>query len=231
MPMNLGEIDTGSTGAFILSIIPPLLRGLLMTLQMTFAGFALALVLGLIFAVFKTSKINLLRWLTTGVVEFIRNTPLLIQLFFLYFVLPNYGVLLPTFLTGAVALGLHYATYTSEVYRAGLEAVPRGQREAAVALNLSPLRAFFNIILPQAVPRIIPALGNYFISMTKDVAILSTITVLELLTVAQTIGDRTFRYLIPLSMVGLIYLLLTLAASTLVAWLDRRLPKGGIELR
>ena len=118
---------------------------------------------------------------------------------------------------------MQYSAYTSEVYRAGLEAITRGQNEAARALNLSPTRTFTHIILPQAIPRIIPALGNYLVSIMKDVPVLSVVTVLEMLNVAKIIGDRTFNYLIPLSMVGGLYLILTLLASAGVRYLDIKL--------
>jgi polar amino acid transport system permease protein len=154
-----------------------------------------------------------------------------VQLFFLYYVLPDYGVVLPAFLTGALALGVQYSAYTSEVYRAGMESVPRGQIEAARALDLSPARIFRVIVLPQAVPRIVPALGNYLVSIMKDVPVLSVVSVLEMLGVAKIIGDRTFNYLIPLSMVGGLYLVLTIVASTGVRYLDTRLPKRGLPLR
>src|SRR5690606_9800821 len=113
--------------------------------------------------------------------EFLRDTPLLVQLFFLYYVLPEYGILLPAFLTGALALGLQYSAYMSEVYRAGIESVTHGQTEAARALDLSPLRTFTVVILPQAIPRIVPALGNYLVSIMKDVPVLSVVSVLEML--------------------------------------------------
>ena len=150
---------------------------------------------------------------------------LLIQLFFLYYVLPEYGLTLPAFMTGALALGIQYSAYTAEVYRAGIEAVAKGQHEASRALNLKGSRTFTHIVLPQAIPRIIPAMGNYLVSIMKDVPVLSVVTVLEMLSVAQIIGDRTFNYLIPLSMVGGIYLIMTLVAAAGVRWLDQALPK------
>jgi len=165
------------------------------------------------------------------ITEFIRDTPLLVQLFFLYYVLPEYGLVLPAFLTGALALGLQYSAYTSEVYRAGIESIARGQTDAARALDLSALRTFSVIIVPQAIPRIIPALGNYLVSIMKDVPVLSVVSVLEMLNVAKIIGDRTFNYLIPLSMVGGLYLIMTLLASAGVRYLDMRLPKQGLPLR
>jgi polar amino acid transport system permease protein len=223
--------DTSSTWAFALSILPILLQGMIVTLEATILGFFIAAILGLIFAVLRGVPSRLISWPTIFIVEFFRDTPLLIQLYFLYFVLPDYGLLLPAFMTGAVALGIQYSAYTSEVYRAGLEAVDRGQGEAARALNLPTAHTFIKVVLPQAVPRIIPALGNYLISIMKDVPVLSVVTVVEMLNVAKIIGDRTFQYMVPLTMVGALYLVLTLLASYLVRTLDVRLPKQGIPLK
>ncbi|TCT27474.1 ectoine/hydroxyectoine ABC transporter permease subunit EhuD [Martelella mediterranea] len=216
---------------FALSILPMLLRGLVVTIEASLLGFVVAMVLGLALAALKGVRYRLISWPATILTEFIRGTPLLIQLYFLYFVLPEYGILLPAFLTGALALGLQYSAYTSEVYRAGLSAVPEGQREAAVALDLPTGRTFSHVILPQAVPRIIPALGNYLVSIMKDVPVLSVVTVLEMLNVARIIGDQTFNYMVPLSMVGGLYLILTLLSSSLVQLIDKKLPKQGIPLR
>jgi polar amino acid transport system permease protein len=225
------EWDISSPGAFALSILPILLRGLWVTVQATLLGFVVALILGLVLALLKAAPLRVIRWPAGVITEFLRDTPLLAQLFFLYYVLPDYGIILPAFMTGALALGLQYSAYTSEVYRAGLEAVARGQREAARALNLTASRSFTHIILPQALPRIVPALGNYLVSIMKDVPVLSVVTVLEMLNVARIIGDRTFNYLIPLSMVGGLYLIMTLIASAGVRALDRHLPQHGVPLK
>jgi polar amino acid transport system permease protein len=223
--------DTSSGWAFASSILPILLHGLLITLAATVVGFFVAAVLGLLLAALKGARSKLISWPARIVTEFLRDTPLLIQLFFLYYVLPDYGLVLPAFLTGALALGVQYSAYTSEVYRAGLESIARGQTEAAHALDLSPLRTFRIIVLPQALPRIIPAMGNYLVSIMKDVPVLSVVSILEMLNVAKIIGDRTFDYMIPLSMVGGLYLILTLAASAGVRYLDTYLPKQGLPLR
>ncbi|HET7412454.1 MAG TPA: ectoine/hydroxyectoine ABC transporter permease subunit EhuD [Pararhizobium sp.] len=223
--------DTSSEAAFAASIFPILLIGMLVTIEATILGFFIAMILGLILAVLKAAPTRFISWPARFITEFFRDTPLLVQLFFLYYVLPYYGIVLPAFLTGAIALGVQYSAYTSEVYRAGLEAVARGQKEASRALNLRSTRTFTHIILPQAVPRIVPALGNYLVSIMKDVPVLSVVTVLEMLNVAKIIGDRTFDYLVPLSMVGAIYLVLTLVASAGVRYLDTHLPKRGIPLR
>ena len=225
------EWDLSSPLAFAISILPILLTGMVVTIQATVVGFLVALVLGLVWAVLKSAPARIIAWPAKALIEFIRDTPLLVQLFFLYYVLPEYGIVLPAFMTGALALGIQYSAYTSEVYRAGLEAVGADQREAARALNLSSARTFTHIIVPQAVPRIVPAMGNYLVSIMKDVPVLSVVTVLEMLNVAKIVGDRTFDYLVPLSMVGAIYLILTLVASTGVRLLDTWLPKQGIPLK
>ena len=225
------EWDTSNGWLFAVSILPILLRGLVVTIQATVVGFLVAAILGLILAALKSAGSRLISWPARAISEFLRDTPLLVQLFFLYYVLPEYGILLPAFMTGALALGVQYSAYMSEVYRAGLESVARGQTEAARALDLSPLRTFGIIILPQAIPRIIPALGNYLVSIMKDVPVLSVVSVLEMLRVAQIIGDRSFHYVVPLSMVGILYLMLTLVASAGVRYLDTRLPKQGLPLK
>ncbi len=223
--------DTSSNSAFAWSILPILLKGMVVTLQATVVGFFVAAVLGLILAGLKSVRLKLISWPAYFITEFLRDTPLLVQLFFLYYVLPDYGIVLPAFMTGALALGVQYSAYLSEVYRAGLESVTPGQTEAARSLDLSPVRIFTAIVLPQAIPRIIPAMGNYLVSIMKDVPILSVVAVLEMLNVARIIGDRTFNYLIPLSMVGALYLIMTLVASAAIRRLDMKLPKEGIPLR
>src|SRR5690625_707208 len=196
--------DTSINLAFAWSILPILLKGMIVTLEATLLGFFVAAIIGLILAGLKSVRLKIISWPAYFITEFIRDTPLLVQLFFLYYVLPEYGLVLPAFMTGALALGLQYSAYTSEVYRAGIESIHNGQTEAARALDLSAWRIFIIIILPQSIPRIIPALGNYLVSIMKDVPVLSVVSVLEMLNVAKIIGDRTFNYMIPLSMVGLL---------------------------
>ena len=209
--------------AFAWSVLPILLRGLLVTLQATVAGFAIAAVLGLLLAMLKAARWRAVAWPARLISEFLRDTPLLVQLFFLYYVLPDYGLVLPAFLTGALALGLQYSAYLSEVYRAGLQAVPLGQRQAAWALGLSPMTGFRHVVLPQALARIVPALGNYLISISKDVPLLGVVAVLEMLNVARIIGDRSYDYFTPLTMAGLIYLVLSLVSAALVRRLEHKL--------
>lgn len=223
--------DLAGPLAFALSILPILGIGLIVTIEATVLGFGIALVLGLVLALLRRVRARAIAWPIAVVIEFIRDTPLIVQLYFLYFVLPKYGVVLPAFLTGAIALGVQYSAYTSEVYRAGLDAIGRAQWEASTALNLGRLRIYRDVIIPQAIPRIIPALGNYLVSMMKDTPILSTITVVEMLDLAKVIGDRTFRYFVPLTLVGAIFLLLTIVCSAGIRRLEASLPKTGIPLR
>lgn len=225
------EWDTTTWITYTTSILPIILIGLTVTLKAAAAGFAIALILGLVFALLRRSRVKLISWPTAIVVEFLRDTPLLVQLFFLYYVLPEFGIVLPAFLTGALALGLQYAAYTSEVYRGGMEAVHHGQWEAATALNLTRMQTYRDIIMPQAIPRIVPAMGNYLVAMIKETPVLSVVTVLEMMGLANMIGERTFEYLVPLTLVGLIFLLLTIICSAGLSRLQRALPKAGIPLR
>jgi polar amino acid transport system permease protein len=207
---------------FAAEILPELLEGLLVTIQATFVGFIIAAILGLLLALGRRSQNQ---WIAQPIgvfIEFIRSTPLLVQLFFFFFVLPRYGVRLPAFVVGSVALGLHYGTYTSEVYRAGIEAIGRGQWEAATALNFSPTRVWVSIILPQAIPPMFPALGNYLIGMFKESAQLMAVTITELMLTARVIGTETFRFLEPITMAGFLYFLLSYPSALLVQRLEAR---------
>lgn len=210
-----------------LDALPVLLRALQVTVAATVAGMSLALVLGLVLALMRRSPRRLLSWPAAACVEFVRNTPLLVQIFFLFYVLPRFGVSLSPFLTGALALGIHYSTYASEVYRAGIGSVPRGQWEAAHALGLGPVRAFSRVILPQALPPVVPALGNYLVAMFKDTPLLSTITVLELLYAAKDLASESFRYVEPLTLAGLLLLALSLLSARGIRALERRLRIPG----
>lgn len=211
---------------FALEILPQLARAAVVTIEATFLGFALAAVLGLALALLRRSRNPWTSAITGGFVEFIRSTPVLIQIFFLFFVFPRFGIVIPAFAAGVMALGLHYACYCSEVYRAGLDGVPRGQWEAAVALNLGPLRTYRDVIIPQAIPPVVPALGNYLIGMFKETPLLSAIAVLELMQTAKIIGSETFRYLEPITMVGAFFLVMSLVSAAGVrrveAWVKSR---------
>ena len=201
---------------FALRILPALLNGAWITMVATICGFAIALVGGLLLAVARMSGIRLLTIPASVYVEFIRDTPLLIQLFFLYYCLPYVGITLPALGAGILGLGLHYSAYTAEVYRAGIQGVAKGQWEIATALNFSTRKTWTRIVLPQAIPPVIPPLGNYVIGMFKDSVLLSTITVLDLFGRAISEAASAYRYLEPYTLVGLIFLALSYSAGILV---------------
>jgi len=207
---------------YAFEVLPQLLKALLVTLEITLLGSVVALLLGLLIAVLRQARIPVLDQVLWAFVEFIRSTPLLVQVFFLYFALPRFGITLSALTVGVIGLGVHYATYTSEVYRAGIEAVPRGQWEAATALSLPRSRTWTGVILPQAIPRVLPALGNYVISMFKEVPLLLAISVVEVVSKAQEIGSQTFRFTEPFTIAGLLFLVLSYPASMLVRRLERR---------
>jgi polar amino acid transport system permease protein len=209
--------------SFALKALPPIAQGLELTILITLAGTAIAMALGLLLAVLRRMRLKPVALLARAFVEFVRDTPLLVQLYFLYFViLPAAGLPLSALWTGIIGIGAHYSAYTAEVYRAGIEGVPKGQWEAARALNFSVWQTWTGIILPQAIPKVIPALGNYLIAMFKDTPILSSIGVLEMLEQAQIIGSETFRYLEPMTEVGLLFLLVSYPSSRLVRRLEAR---------
>jgi polar amino acid transport system permease protein len=210
--------DWTYTGEFL----PDMLSGLRFTIVATILGYALALVLGLVWTLLRRSRNRLISHTTRWVLEFIRSTPLLVQLFFIYFSFPTFGIKLGSLMAGIVGLGVHYSTYTAEVYRAGIADVPRGQWEATVALNLPKRWVWQDVILPQAVRKVIPTLGNYLIAMFKDSPMLFGIGVLELLLVAYREGSESFKMLEPLTTVGVLFIIVSIVSSIFVRRLERR---------
>lgn len=208
--------------AFVLQILPTLAEGVVVTIQATLLGSALAMLLGLTFAILRRSPNRLVCRSVGFFCEFVRGTPLLVQLYFLFYILPDIGVTLPPLVAGTIGLGLHYGTYTAEVYRAGIDNVPRGQWEAARAANLSVLQTWRHIIIPQAVPPMIPALANYFIAMFKETPLLSAITVLELMNQARSVANFHYRYLEPMTLVGAFFLAISVPSVLMLRWLERR---------
>ena len=213
--------------SFALEILPTLASALVITIQATVLGMLVAVTLGLVLAMLRRSRLRIVSLPTAFFIEFVRSTPLLVQMYFLFYVLPLTGAQMSPLMTGIVALGLHYATYCAEVYRAGIEAAPRGQWEAATALNMSRWRTAVGVVLPQAIPPVVPALGNYLVAMFKDTPLLSAITVVELLQQSKMIGSATFRYTEPLTLVGLLFLALSLVAAWGVRGLEARLQRFG----
>lgn len=208
--------------SFAVSIIPELLKGLVVTVEITLLGTLIAALLGLVLAILRRLAIPVVSQAVTFVVVFVRGTPLLVQAYCAFFVLPDYGLSADAFTTGAIVIGINYSAYMAEVYRSGIQGVQVGQWEACTALGLPPTRVWGRIILPQALRTVVPMLGNYLIQMFKDSAVLSAITVVELLGAAQAIGSSNFRYLEPLTIAAVLFLIISYPSSRLVNRLERR---------
>ncbi len=215
--------------AFFWSLTPDFLEALWVTVQATLAGIAVAIVLGLFFALGRRSSRRWLRWPTAFFIEFIRSTPLLIQLYFLFYALPlvtwlpQQARVLDPMVALIIGLGIHYGTYCSETYRAGIDSVPAGQWEAATAMNLTPTVTWTRVILPQAIPNVLPALGNYLVAGFKDAPLGSSIQVTGVLFFARTVSNRTFRPVEAFTMVGIGFLAVSIPAAFLIRRLERRL--------
>jgi polar amino acid transport system permease protein len=211
---------------FTFEILPRLLTAALNTLMAAGSGYVIALIVGLVFALAQRTPYYVLTKVVRETVEFIRSTPLLVQIFFIFYVGPQFGILLSPWTSGLIAIGLHYASFLSEVYRAGLDSVPKGQWEACRALNLSASRTYFRIIIPQALPPSLPAMGNYLIGIFKDTAMLAVIAVAELLHTATAIGSETYRFLEPYTLVGLIFLCIAVPSAfglrRIEAWVQNK---------
>jgi len=207
---------------FAWEIMPTLWQGLIVTIQATILGTIVAMIVGMVFAILRRSENRLIGRTTGFFVEFIRGTPLLVQLYFLFYILPDAGILLSPLVAGVIGLGLHYGTYMAEVYRTGIDNISRGQWEAAKAVNLSKRQTWVHVIIPQAVPPMIPALANYFIAMFKETPLLSAITVVELMNQARSVANFNYRYVEPMTMVGVFFLVISIPAVIFLRKLERR---------
>ncbi|MEV7288088.1 ectoine/hydroxyectoine ABC transporter permease subunit EhuD [Streptomyces sp. NPDC093252] len=199
--------------------LPLLWQGFRTTLLATVLGTLVAAVLGLVAALAARAPARLVSLPVRAVMEFVRSTPLLVQLVGAYAVFSSVDPLT----IGVVVLGIHYASYLAEVYRAGIDAVPAGQWEASRALSLSPRRTWQSVILPQAVRKVLPALGNYAISMFKETPFLAVITVTEMVAEAREYGAYHFAYVETFTLAGLIFLLASYPTSLLMRRLEKRL--------
>jgi His/Glu/Gln/Arg/opine family amino acid ABC transporter permease subunit len=204
----------------------PLLAGLVLTIELTFVVISLSLGFALLVALAGISRFAPLRWLVKAYIEVIRGTPLLLQLIYIYYVLPEVGVRLNSFTAGVIALTLNYSAYLSEVYRSGIMAISRGQHDAAAALGMTRALAMRRIILPQAIRIVIPALGNYFISLFKDTALCSVVSIQEVVFTAQILAARNFQYFTLYTIVGIMYFAVSFPAARLVGYLERVTRSG-----
>lgn len=204
--------------------LPSLGDAVLVTLEMTLGGAILAMVVALVLGGFGARTRTLwVRGPSRVVIEFFRGTSLVVQIFWIFYVLPTFGFKMEALAVAIVALGLNYGAYAAEVVRGSIESVPTGQWEAATALNLPKGRTWFAIILPQAIRKTLPGLGNYAVSMFKETPFLFAITVVEMYQAAQNYGANTFSYIEPLTIVGLLFLLVSYPTSLLVRRMEIRL--------
>ena len=216
---NINADFIGTWGPFILG-------GTWITVLLSVTSIILATGLAIMGAIGRISRNPYLNGIASLYVSLVRGTPLLVQIFFVYYALPQFGVILPSIVAGIVALSFNYGAYMTEIFRAGIQAVPRGQREAAESLGMPEQLVMRRIVLPQAFRIVIPAIGNDFVSMIKDSALVSTIAVQELLWRSQTVGTRFFRTLETLLIAAAIYWVLTIVFSSFQERLERRMARG-----
>ena len=217
-----------STGLWPLIRIwmPQLLVAAQGTLRMTAAAFTIAATVGLLFGLARLSRHRLLSRFAVGYIEVVRGTPALTQLFLIYFGLPGVGIVLRAFEAAVIGLGLNGAAYLAEVYRAGIQAIHRGQREAAYSLGMTHLDAMRYIILPQAVRVVLPPMANYAIALLKDTSIASLISAPELMLRARDLSSEYFMPMRLYLITGLMYLAMAYPLSRVVRALEDRLSHG-----
>lgn len=206
--------------------LPILLEGAIVTVQVTVLAFLLSSALGLVLALCKFSPLRAVSWTASTVINVIRGLPIIVQLFYIYFVLPDLGIQLSAFQAGVIGLGIAYSAYQAENFRAGIEAVDPGQREAALAMGMSPALLMRRVVLPQAFRIALPPYGNTLVMMLKDSSLVSTITVAEMTRAGQLIASSTFQNMTVYTLVALLYLALSLPLVWGLKHVERRLSAG-----
>jgi len=206
--------------------LPILLQGAVVTVQVTVLAFLLSSALGLALALMKLSPVRALSWAGSVIVNVIRGLPIIVQLFYIYFVLPEFGVQLTAFQAGVIGLGIAYSAYQAENFRAGIEAVDPGQREAAQAMGMRSALIMRRVTLPQAFRIALPPYGNTLVMMLKDSSLVSTITVAEMTRAGQLIASSTFQNMTVYTLVALLYLLMSLPLVYGLRRLEKRFAAG-----
>ncbi len=210
----------------ISQFVPPLLKGAEITVELTLMGAFLALILSFLGGLGKTQPYAILRWVINLYIEVFRGTSLLVQMFWMYFVFPFFGIKLPAMLVGILALGLNYGAYGSEVVYSAIRAVPKGQWEAAIALNFTKRQQMWLIIMPQAIRMMIPTLGNMLIDLLKNTSIVSLITVSDLTfqgLLLQQDGARTSTIF---TLLLILYFAMAYPLRLGVSWIEKRFDVG-----
>jgi polar amino acid transport system permease protein len=215
---------------FFLQCLPVMLKALPSNLTITLYASIVALAMGLVFALIERSDNPILTRPIAWFVRFIRRTPILVQLYFLFYILPDIGIYLSASVAGIIGLGLHNSAYVCEIYRVGINNVDRGQWDAAKALNLPKVFFWRSIIIPQALVPMIPSIGNYIVIIFKETALLTFITVYNVMSAAQNTGSDSFRYLEPMTLLALIFLVICYPAMLALRKMEvgiRRSPRFG----
>jgi polar amino acid transport system permease protein len=205
---------------------PYIIGGTGTTILVCVVSMLLALMLALIGSIARLSRNPIASGAAGLYVSLVRGTPLLVQIYFVYLALPQVGIRLDALVAGILALGFNYGAYMTEIFRAGIQAVPRAQREAAESLGMPERLVMRRVVLPQAIRIVIPAIGNDFVAMIKDSALVSTISVTELLWRAEAVGTRNFRTLQAILIAAAVYWLLTIIFSFFQERLERRMARG-----
>jgi polar amino acid transport system permease protein len=202
--------------------LPILLIGVKLTILVTIGSLAVSTVLGLIWALMRVSGIRLLSAISRTIINVIRGIPIIVQLFYIYFVLPDFGITLSALQAAIIGLGIAYSAYQAENFRAGIEAIDHGQVEAAQSIGMGWVMMMRRVILPQAVRIVLPPYGNTMIMMLKDSSQASTITVAELALQGKLIASATFQNSTVFTLVALLYLTMSLPLIVLVGRLEKR---------
>jgi polar amino acid transport system permease protein len=206
----------------VIKHLPLFLKGVFLTVEISFFAILIGLPIGIIAAVARTSRFKIFNLIGAVYVEVFRNTPLLIQIFIIFFGLPGMGIKLSPYISGLIALVLYVGAYNSEVIRAGLEAVPRGQIEAAKSLGLTGAQTFLYVILPQTLRISLPALGNNWVALVKNSSLVSVIGMVELTWVAYDLNALTFRSFELFGAATILYLILIFILTNIQAFVEKR---------
>ena len=226
-------------GALALLVLLPLLHpdpyqkillflpdGILKTFEVTLLSIAFSVVVGLLTGIGRISRIRIINRIATIYVEIIRGIPLLVQIFYIYYALGKI-VQVPDIMAAVIAMTVCYGAYLGEIFRAGIQSIHKGQMEAAIALGLTRGQALRRVILPQTVRVVLPPLGNEFIALLKDSSLVSILAVSDLLRRGREYASKTFYYFEALTVVALVYLVMTLFFSRLVALMEERMNRRG----
>ncbi|GAB3684042.1 amino acid ABC transporter permease [Salinisphaera aquimarina] len=207
------------------AFLPILLQGAKITIGLTVCALILSTLLGLLLAIMRYSRITTLVWISITFINVIRGIPILVQLFYIYFVLPQFGIDITAFQAGAIGLGIAYSCYMAENFRAGLEAIDSGQIEAAQSIAMPWSLMMRRVVLPQAIRTVLPPYGNTMIMLLKDTSQASVITVADITFQGKLIATSTFENTTVYSLVALLYLCLSVPLIILASTLERRFGK------